>query len=179
MDAFSRIEVFSMADNTHEFVVDIRRCACVVKGGRRFSFSALVVVGDGRGRCGVGYGKGPEVPQAVEKAVKQASSKMESFSLVSRGGVVTFPHRSLAKNGASRVILMPASAGTGLIAGGCVSAVLKALGITDALSKSLGSNNPITLVRATVDAIRRMQLHSDVVAMRGGGARRDLGTKDA
>ena len=156
-----------MADNALEFVVEIRRCACVVKGGRRFSFSALVVVGDGRGRCGVGYGKGPEVPQAVEKAVKQASAKMESFSLVSRNGMVTFPHRSRSKNGASRVLLMPASAGTGLIAGGCVSAVLKAIGISDALSKSMGSNNPINLVRATIEAVRRMKLRTDVLTLRG------------
>lgn len=159
-----------MAENANEHVVQIRRCACVVKGGRRFSFSALVVVGDGRGMCGIGYGKGPEVPQAVEKAVKQANARMESFSLVDRGGSVTFPHRARAKVGASRVVLMPASAGTGVIAGGCISAVLKSLGVTDALCKSLGSNNALTLVRATVAAVRSMRRRSDVMLMRGVGA---------
>lgn len=164
-----------MADNYVEHVVQIRRCACVVKGGRRFSFSALVVVGDGRGKCGVGYGKGPEVPQAVEKAVKQATAKMEGFSLVNTNGWITFPHRSRAKVGASRVLLMPASAGTGVIAGGCVSAVLKALGITDALTKSMGSNNPLSLVRATIEAIRVMKLRSDVISMRGVAAVKEIG----
>ena len=158
-----------MSDTLVEHVVEIRRCACVVKGGRRFSFSALVVVGDGRGRCGFGYGKGPEVPQAVEKAVKQATARMIGYSLVSRNGSVTFPHRATSKVGASRVLLMPASAGTGVIAGGCVSAVLKSLGVTDALSKSMGSNNPLTLVRATIEAIACMRLRSEVAAMRASG----------
>ena len=127
-------------------VVKIKRCAAVVKGGRRFSFAAMVVVGNGRGKVGWGYGKANEVPPSVEKAVKDGSRSM--FEIPLEGG--TIPHRVEGSYGAAHVVLVPASPGTGVIAGSGVRAVCEAAGIHDILTKSFGSNNPTNLVKATL-----------------------------
>jgi small subunit ribosomal protein S5 len=150
-----------------EHVIQIRRCACVVKGGRRFSFSALVVVGDRNGRVGWGYGKAPEVPQAVEKAVKQAERKMSEVSVKQIEPGVTVPHEILGQFGAAKVLLIPARPGTGVIAGGCVRSVLDAVGISDILTKSQGSNNPLNLVKATLNGLSKLQTLEDVQRLRG------------
>ena len=146
-----------------ESVVAIRRCAAVVKGGRRFSFNALVVVGDGRGRVAWGYGKANEVPPAVEKGVKDAQKQMNRVQL--RGG--TIPHRVLGKFGASRVILIPARPGTGVIAGGAVRAVCQAAGITDILTKCYGSSNKLNLVKAAIDGLKQLRTKEEVARLRG------------
>lgn len=146
-----------------ERVVQIRRCACVVKGGRRFSFAALVVVGDENGRVGYGYGKGTEVPIAVEKATKQANRRLDPVSL----NGTTIPHRVEGRFGASRVLLMPASPGTGIIAGETVRAVVELAGVKDILTKSRGSSNPVNLVKATFDALTKLRTRDDVARLRG------------
>ena len=144
-------------------VVKIRRCAAVVKGGRRFSFTALVVVGDGQGRVGWGYGKANEVPPAVEKAVKDGTGKMVEIQL--DGG--TIPHAIKGRYGAARVVLVPASPGTGVIAGAAVRAVCEACGIRDILTKSFGTTNPINLVKATIGALAELRSQGDVERLRG------------
>ncbi|MEX0701565.1 MAG: 30S ribosomal protein S5 [Planctomycetales bacterium] len=146
-----------------EKVVQIRRCACVVKGGRRFSFTALVVTGDGHGRVGWGYGKAVEVPMAVEKATKEANRKMVRVPVVDK----TVPHAILGRFGASRVLLLPARPGTGVIAGDAVRSVVESVGITDILTKSYGSNNPMNLVRATFDALQKVRTRDDIARLRG------------
>ena len=145
-----------------EKVVQIRRCACVVKGGRRFSFSALIVVGNNNGRVGYGYGKATEVPAAVEKAVKNADRYMIDVPVVN----TTIPHEIVGRYGAARVLLMPAAPGTSIIAGECVRSVVESAGITNILTKSRGSNNPINLVKATFDALRRLRTRDDVARLR-------------
>ena len=146
-----------------ESVIQIRRCACVVKGGRRFSFAALVVTGDRNGRVGYGYGKAIEVPLAVEKATKAANRSMRPFSLVE----TTIPHQVMGEFRASRILLLPAKPGTGVIAGECVRLVLEAAGISDILTKSYGSTNPLNLVKATFDALSQLQTKEDVERLRG------------
>jgi small subunit ribosomal protein S5 len=144
-------------------VVKIRRCAAVVKGGRRFSFAAMVVLGDGKGRVGWGYGKANEVPPSVEKAQKQAMRSMVAVPVVNG----TIPHKVMGHFGAAQVVLIPANPGTGVIAGAAVRAVCEAAGIRDILTKSFGSNNPIGLVKATFDALSQLRTPAEVELLRG------------
>lgn len=144
-------------------VVKIKRCAAVVKGGRRFSFAAMVVVGDGKGRVGWGYGKANEVPPSVDKAVKQASRSMVDVC-IEEG---TIPHLVKGRFGAARVLLAPAGPGTGVIAGDAVRAVCEAAGITNILTKSFGSPNPVTLVKATIDALSQLRTQQEIERLRG------------
>ncbi len=144
-------------------VVKIKRCAAVVKGGRRFSFAAMVVLGDGKGRVGWGYGKANEVPNSVEKAQKQASREMVEVPLVDG----TIPHQVRGRYGAAKVILLPAGPGTGVIAGDAVRAVCEAAGISNILTKSFGSTNPVTLVKATIDALLQLRTRQEVARLRG------------
>ncbi|MFN9370385.1 MAG: 30S ribosomal protein S5 [Planctomycetaceae bacterium] len=146
-----------------EKVVQIRRCACVVKGGRRFTFTALVVLGDHKGKVGWGYGKGTEVPQAVEKAVRQTNRASISVPLVQ----TTIPHLVEGRYGAARVVLIPAMPGTGVIAGNTVRAVLESAGIQDVLTKCRGSSNPMNLVRATMNALSQLRTRDQVARLRG------------
>ena len=146
-----------------ERTVKIKRCAAVVKGGRRFSFAAMVVVGDGNGKVGCGYGKANEVPPSVEKANKQATRSMVEVPLVDG----SIPHQVKGRFGAAKVILLPAGAGTGVIAGSAVRAVCEAAGIKNILTKSFGSNNPVTLVKATLDALKQLRTEEEIQRLRG------------
>ena len=146
-----------------EIVVRIYRCVTVVRGGRRFSFSALVVTGDRKGKVGIGYGKSPEVPTAVDKGKSLAQRNMVPIRL--RGS--TIPHRVIGRAGASTVVMVPASPGTGVIAGASVRAVLELAGVHDVLTKSYGSNSPKNLVRAAMNGLKSLLTREDVERLRG------------
>jgi small subunit ribosomal protein S5 len=145
-----------------EKVVFVNRCAKVVKGGRRFSFAALVVVGDQKGNIGVGYGKANEVPDAIKKSTEHAKKRLIHVKL--KGD--TIPHDVFGEFDGGRVLLKPASPGTGLIAGGGVRAVLEAAGVKNVLTKSMGSNNHIAVVQATVNALLQLRLSQDIANVR-------------
>jgi small subunit ribosomal protein S5 len=161
--------------NLEEKVVQINRVAKVVQGGRRFSFSAVVVVGDGNGIVGAGLGKAGEVPEAIRKGVEDAKKRLIKVPLVGS----TIPHEVHRHFGASRVMLKPASAGTGVIAGGSVRAVVEAAGIRDLLSKAQGSTNPINVVRATIECLAALRSADVIAALRGRTAEELLGKRGA
>jgi small subunit ribosomal protein S5 len=161
--------------NLEEKVVQINRVAKVVQGGRRFSFSAVVVVGDGNGIVGAGIGKAGEVPEAIRKGVEDAKKHLIKVPLVAN----TIPHEVHRHFGAAKVMLKPASAGTGVIAGGSVRSVVEAAGIRDLLSKASGSTNPINVVQATIEALKSLRSADEIASLRGRTAEELLGKRGA
>lgn len=161
----------SQSGDLKEKLITVNRVSKTVKGGKQFSFTALTVVGDGAGRVGFGYGKAREVPAAIAKAMDQAKKSMVTVAL--RGGTVQ--HEIWGEHGASRVFLRPASDGTGVIAGGAMRAVFEVAGVQNILSKSFGSRNSINMVRATIDALKKMNLPSEIAAKRGKTVEEILG----
>jgi small subunit ribosomal protein S5 len=154
-----------------ERVVTVNRVAKVVKGGRRFRFTALVVVGDKNGHVGFGTGKAQEVPDAIRKAIEDAKKNLIEVPMVG----TSIPHEVIGHYGAGEILLKPASEGTGVIAGGPVRAVLELAGVGDILSKSLGTNTPINMVRATIDGLKQMKRAEDVAKLRGKSVEELLG----
>ena len=150
-------------ENSFEKVVHINRCSKVVKGGRRFSFSALVVSGDRDGKVGFGFGKAQEVAECIKKASESSKKSMVDVNRSNN----TIPHPVIGEHGGGRVMLRPASPGTGLIAGGGVRAVVEAAGIKDILAKSMGSNNPANVVKATINALEQLRTKEQIYAFRG------------
>jgi small subunit ribosomal protein S5 len=173
MSVFTDRTVSPVGLDLQERVVEINRVAKVVKGGRRFSFTALVVVGDERSVVGVGYGKANEVPVAIQKGVEKAKKNL--FRVPMHGSTIT--HQVLGVFGSGQVLLKPASPGTGVIAGGGVRAVLELAGIHDILTKSLGTQNPINLVKATIDGLQQLRTPQEVAAVRGIPVEQVLGLR--
>ncbi len=169
MAAFNESD--SRGDNLQEKLISVRRVAKVVKGGRIFGFSALTVVGDGAGRIGIGRGKAREVPAAVSKAMENARRNMMKVQL--KGP--TLHHAVIAEHGASKVVIKPASVGTGIIAGGAMRAVFEVVGVQDVLAKCLGSRNPVNMVRATIKGLQAMHSPEAVARKRGKRVEEILG----
>ena len=159
----ARVDQSQSNDDFIEKLVAVNRVAKVVKGGRQFGFTALTVVGDGNGQVGFGYGKAREVPIAIQKAMQAARKNMISINLTNE----TLHYAKKGRRGAGRVLLRPAAPGTGVIAGGPVRAVLEAAGVKDVLTKSLGTNNPINVVRATIGALQNIHSPRQIAAKRG------------
>ena len=159
----TNVEVAEQTDNYLEKLVSLNRVAKVVKGGRQFGFTALTVVGDGNGKVGVGYGKAKEVPVAIQKAMQNGRKQMRDVPLIN--GTVHYP--IIRRRGAVRIIILPASEGTGIIAGGMMRAVFEVLGVRNVVAKCLGSRNPINVVGATVDSLCEVQSPSQVAKKRG------------
>jgi small subunit ribosomal protein S5 len=159
----ARVEKAAATDEFIEKLVAVNRVAKVVKGGRQFGFTALTVVGDGRGRVGFGYGKAREVPVAIQKAMQQARKNLSTVALKN----ATLPYEVHGRHGTTRVFMQPAAEGTGLIAGGSMRAVFECAGVRNVLAKSHGSRNPINVVRATMNALTSMQSPEEIAAKRG------------
>ena len=161
-------------DDLQEQLINVRRVAKVVKGGRIFGFSALTVVGDGKGRIGMGRGKAREVPLAVQKALESARRNMSRVH-IKKG---TLQYTVIARHGGAKVVMRPASEGTGIIAGGTMRAVFEAVGVRDVLAKCIGSTNPVNVVRATLKGLREMQQPDDVAAKRSKSTKELFGEED-
>jgi small subunit ribosomal protein S5 len=159
----ARVDAQQQGDGLLEKLVTVNRVAKVVKGGRQFGFTALTVVGDGEGRVGFGYGKAREVPVAIQKAMEAARKNMKTINL--NGGTLHYP--ITASHGAAKVYMQPASEGTGIIAGGAMRAVFEVVGVRDVLAKCIGSNNPINVLRATMNGLESMHSPEEVAAKRG------------
>lgn len=167
----SRLDNPSTGDEMQEKLVNVRRVAKVVKGGRQFGFSALTVVGDGQGKVGFGSGKAREVPAAIQKAMENARRNIIEIKL----NETTLQYPVTARHGAAKVFMQPASAGTGIIAGGAMRAVFEVLGVHDVLAKCIGSSNPVNVVRATINGLKMMSNPEAVAAKRGKRVKDILG----